>query len=162
MKNMMSLVRNCNLLRALSVCILCAVFCTLTGCKDKNNEPVDPTVPGTTVVHDGRRQSVFRIPIRHARCFYRQRLLRDRYIRCGLKTLLALHLACFGARRQRPIAFLFSGPEAHLRRYILLPLPKRHPTRYRCESSHALLDRSKIASCLEILPLPIKEKVPNI
>ena len=45
---MISQVRNCNLLRALSVCILCAVFCTLTGCKDKNNEPVDPTVPGTT------------------------------------------------------------------------------------------------------------------
>ena len=48
MRNMISQVRNCNLLRALSVCILCAVFCTLTGCKDKNNEPEDPTVPGTT------------------------------------------------------------------------------------------------------------------
>ena len=48
MRNMILQVRNCNLLRALSVCILCAVFCTLTGCKDKNNEPEDPTVPGTT------------------------------------------------------------------------------------------------------------------
>ena len=41
-------VKNSNLLRALSVCVLCSVFCTLTGCKGKD-QPVDPYVtPGDT------------------------------------------------------------------------------------------------------------------
>jgi len=48
MKNMMLQGRNSNLLRALSVCVLCSVFCVLTSC-EKKGQPVDPYVdPGTT------------------------------------------------------------------------------------------------------------------
>jgi len=46
MNNMLQ-VKKCNLARALSFCVLCSVFCILTGCKKE--EPVNPYVdPGTT------------------------------------------------------------------------------------------------------------------
>lgn len=48
MRNMMSQVRNYKNLRTLSVCVLCSVFCVLTGCKGKN-DPVNPYATlGTT------------------------------------------------------------------------------------------------------------------
>ena len=55
MRNMISQVRNSNRshrpqvgLTVLTVLLLTALAILFAGCKDKNNEPEDPTVPGTT------------------------------------------------------------------------------------------------------------------
>ena len=47
MKNMMLQVKNCK--KAIALCMLSLVLCTFWGCKDKEEEPVDPYVtPGNT------------------------------------------------------------------------------------------------------------------